>query len=73
MVVNACRVGCCDGNVVINHLIYADDLIILAPYVTGLSKLFSICGLFCESLDIIFNQKFHLKNAVEGLQENVCD
>ena len=54
---NACRVGCCVGNVIINHLMYADDLVILAPYVAGLSKLLSICGIFGESNDIIFNQK----------------
>ena len=51
---NACRVGCCVGNVIINHLMYADDLVILAPSVAGLSKLLSI---FNESNDIIFNQR----------------
>ena len=35
---NACRVGCCVGKVLINHLMYADDLVILAPSVSGLSK-----------------------------------
>ena len=54
---NACRVGCCVGNVIINHLIFADDLLILAPSVAGLSKLLRICESFGESNDIIFNQK----------------
>ena len=36
---------------------YADDLVILAPSVAGLSKPLSICGIFGESNDIIFNQK----------------
>ena len=54
---NACRVGCCVGKVIINHLMYADDLVILAPSVAGLSKLLSICEVFGESNDIIFNQK----------------
>ena len=54
---NACRVGCCVGNVIINHLMYADDLVILAPSVAGLSKLLRICESFGESNDIIFNQK----------------
>ena len=35
----------------------ADDFVILAPYVAGLSKVLSICGIFGESNDIIFNQK----------------
>ena len=51
---NACRGH---GKVIINHLMYADDLVILAPYVAGLSKLLSICEIFGECNDIIFNQK----------------
>ena len=54
---NACRVGCCVGNEIINHLMYADDLVIMAPSVAGLSKLLSICELFAASHDMIFNQK----------------
>ena len=57
MAINACRVGCCVVNVIINHLMYADDLVILAPYVAGLTKLLSTCGIFGESNDIIFNQE----------------
>ena len=54
---NACRVGCCVGNAIINHLMYADDLVIMAPSVAGLSKLLIICELFGASHDMIFNQK----------------
>ena len=37
---------------------YADDWVILAPYIAGLSKLLSIiCGIFGESNEIMFNQK----------------
>ena len=54
---NACRVGCCVGKVIINHLMYAADLVILAPSVAGLSKLLSICEIFGESNDILFNKK----------------
>ena len=54
---NVCRVGCCVGNVIINHLMYADYLVILTPSVAGLSKMLSICGIFRESNDIIFSQK----------------
>ena len=55
--INACRVGCFVGNVIIYHRMYADDLVILAPSVAGLSKLLRICELFGESNDVIFNQK----------------
>ena len=54
---NACRVGCCVGDELINHLMYADDLVIMAPSVAGLSKLLRICELFGASHDMIFNQK----------------
>ena len=54
---NACRVGCCVGIEIINHLMYADDLVVMAPSVAGLSKLLRICELFGASHDMIFNQK----------------
>ena len=40
------------GNEIINHLMYADDLVIMAPSVAGLSKLLRICELFATSHDI---------------------
>ena len=43
------------GNEIINHLMYADDLVIMAPSVAGLSKLLGICKLFGASHDIQFN------------------
>ena len=46
---NACRVGCCVGKILINHLMYADDLVILAPSVSGLSKLLSIWAIPAET------------------------
>ena len=36
---------------------YADDLVIMAPSVAGLSKLLRICELFAASHDMLFNQK----------------
>ncbi len=30
--INACRVGCCVGIEIINHLMYADDLVIVYTY-----------------------------------------
>ena len=65
MTLNACRVGCCVGNVIINHLMYADDLVIRAPSVAGLSKLLRICESFGESNDCLQSEEqcifvFHL-------------
>ena len=41
----------------LNSAHQADDLVIMAPSVTGLSKLLRICELFGASHDMIFNQK----------------
>ena len=62
MNLNACRVGCCVGNEIINHLMYADDLVIMAPSVAGLSKLLRICELFGASHD----------NDIRSEEERVC-
>ena len=40
-----------------HHLMYAENLVILAPSVAGLSKMLRICESFGESNDIIFNQR----------------
>ncbi len=41
---NACKIGCASGDMIINHLMYADDVIILCPYSRSLAKLFCICA-----------------------------
>ena len=40
------KVGCALGKTMVNHLAYADDLVILSPSVKGLKKLLNICYLF---------------------------
>ena len=45
------------GIEIINHIMYADDLVVMAPSVAGLSKLLRICELFGASHDMISNQK----------------
>ena len=51
---NACRVGCCVGNVIINHLMYADDFGYSSAIFCRLLRIFESFG---ESIDIVFNQK----------------
>ena len=41
----------------INHLMYADDLVIMSPSVAGLNKLLHICESFGLSHDVLFNNK----------------
>ena len=48
-------VGCVISNVKINHLMYADDLVLLAPSASGLNKLLRICEDYGVSHDIKYN------------------
>ena len=54
---NNVRVGCFVGTMLVNHLIYADDLVLLSPSAAGLSILLSICSLLSDS-----------ENEAEGLR-----
>ena len=49
------KVGCALGKTMVNHLAYADDLVILSPSVKGLQKLLNICSEYGEEHDIMFN------------------
>ena len=54
---NSCHVGCYYSGGCINHLTYADDLVIMSPSVAGLYKLIHICESFGLSHDVLFNNK----------------
>ena len=49
------QTGCNFGGVMINHLMYADDLVILSPSVKGLPPLLDICDVYGQNHDIVFN------------------
>ena len=51
------KVGCALGKIMVNHLAYADDLVILSPSAKGLQKLLNICSKYGEEHDIMFNHK----------------
>ena len=48
---NNCKVGCRIGDRNINHLMYADDLVIISPSVAGLAKLLNMCEAYGVSHD----------------------
>ena len=54
---NKCNTGCLVGNSVINHLMYADDLVILSPYSGGLQQLLKVCSTFGNEHDVVYNAK----------------
>ncbi len=52
---NNLNIGCNLNNVSINHLVYADDTVLLAPSPSALQELIKCCELYAESHGIIYN------------------
>ena len=49
------RVGCTVGNMVVNHLMFADDICVFSPSFSGLQCLLNICGDYATEHEITFN------------------
>ena len=51
------QTGCNGGGVMINHLMYADDLVIISPSVKGLQRILDniMCDVYGQNHDIIFS------------------
>ena len=43
---NALNIGCIAKTMLINHLMYADDLVLISPSTAGLQKLINACEKF---------------------------
>ena len=54
-ILNKANIGCCVGSFIINHLMYADDLVLIAPSAKALQNLIKICGKYAKCNDIIYN------------------
>ena len=52
---NNVHVGCFVGTMLVNHVMYADDLVMLSPSVAGLSILLSICSRYGIEYDVMYN------------------
>ena len=52
---NKLRIGCVLGDSLLNHLMYADDLVLISPSTYGLSKLITECHQYGIEFDIKFN------------------
>ena len=52
---NSHKVGCSYSGITVNHLMYADDIVLLAPSLSGLQKLITECELYGTLHDIKFN------------------
>ena len=55
--VNTCRSGCYLNSILVNHIMYADDLVLFAASVNGLSKLLRVCEQFGTSHSVKYNSK----------------
>ena len=51
----ACNTGCMIGNSVVNHIMYADDLVIFSPSNAGLHQFLTICSVYGVEHDIKYN------------------
>ena len=45
------------GNTIINHLVYADDLVLISPSATGMKELLCACEVYSLEHAIIYNSK----------------
>ena len=51
---NCCKTGCLSGEIMINHLMYADDLLLLSPSATWLRELLRTCEKYSKEHAILF-------------------
>ena len=56
-ILNNLNVGCFVNNVCINHLMYADDTVIIAPSISILQHLILVCEKYASTSEIVFNVK----------------
>ena len=63
------QTGCNVGGVMINHLMYGDDLVIISPSVKGLQRLLDICDVYGQNHDIWFN---HDKTVCMYMPSGIC-
>ena len=64
---NKLSIGCVLGTFIVNHLLYADDLILISPSSAGLKKLLAVCEKFGIENDILFNAS---KSAIMFFKSN---
>ena len=54
---NSFNIGCVIADIIINHIMYADDLVLISPSSAGLKILLNACHQFGMQNDIKFNSK----------------
>ena len=57
VILNQQKIGCMSGKIMISHLMYADDLILIFTSANGLRRLTNICEEYASAHDIVYNSK----------------
>ena len=57
VLLNGCHTGCMVGNTQSNHLMYADDLVIMSPSSAGFQELLNVCTDYGFNFDVKYNAK----------------
>ena len=57
LALNKLGIGCCVSDILINHLMYADDMVLIAPSTAALQILIKECHKFGIKHDMIFNPR----------------
>ena len=57
IILNSFKIGCVISDIIINHLMYADDLVLISPSSAGLQILINACHQYGIQFDIKFNSK----------------
>ena len=66
---NDTNTGCHVGELVVNHLMYADDLVLISPYSAGLQQLLRVCSQYGIEHDIKYNAKKSNVMIVRGRED----
>ena len=51
----SCNTGCSIYDMCISHVMYADDIYLLAPSASAMQSLLDVCYDYCSNNDILFN------------------
>ena len=54
---NATYIGCCLIGKVVNHLYYADGLLLVSPTASGMNELLRVCEQFSGKIELKFNEQ----------------
>lgn len=54
---NETRTGCTFNGIIINHMMYADDTVVIAPSPHALQKLINVCEMYASANEMSYNER----------------